>query len=91
MHTMQTEEKTKVRGPSTQESRILKVLEEARDQNLNNGWVNKQHFIRAMYLTQAGRAIWNLEHRMGIEIEHSEFRDEYGFRSYRLPVKNTLF
>jgi hypothetical protein len=94
---MQREKEIKVRQPSTQESRVLKVLEEARDGKrigdwiIEGGWVNKQYFIRELYLTQAGRAIWNLENRMGVEIEHSDFKDIYGFKSYRLPIKNTLF
>lgn len=56
------------------------------------GWVNKQYFVRELYLTQAGRAIWNLENdgrwkqrlkELGVNIEHSTFTDEHGFKSYR--------
>ncbi len=47
-------------------------------------WVNKQYFVREMYLTQAGRAIHNLENRFHWNIEHSTFTDEHGFKSYRV-------
>lgn len=77
----------------SQEGRVLAVLQEAK-----GDWVNKQIFIRDLYLTQAGRAIYNLEHDprwqneyLGYEIEHSDFTDEFGFKSYRLKPKGTLF
>lgn len=77
----------------TQEGKVLEVLRRAKGE-----WVNKQYFIRTMMLTQAGRAIFNLEHDpnwqnqyLGYEIEHSDFRDEFGFKSYRLKTKGTLF
>lgn len=70
----------------TQEARVLAVLREAK-----GDWVNKQYFVRTMMLTQAGRAIHNLENDPrwqdeyeGYKIEHSDFRDEFGFKSYRL-------
>ena len=70
----------------TQEDRVLEVLEKA-----NGKWVNKQYFIREMYLTQAGRAIYNLERR-GVKIEHSLFTDDFGFKSYRVtPKELTLY
>lgn len=74
----------------TQEDRVLKVLRKAQNGLIEgqwvekDGWVNKQFFIRTMGLTQAGRAIHNLEHERGIRIEHSDFKDEHGFKSYRL-------
>lgn len=78
---------TKMNKPNlTQEKRILQVLEDSRGQ-----WVNGQKFIREMMITQYHRALWNLEHRDKIEIEHSDFKDDWGFMSYRLPIKNTLF
>ena len=78
----------------SQEGRILDVLKEA-----NGAWINKQYFIRHLFLTQAGRAIYNLENDPkwkkeyeGFRIEHSDFTDEFGFKSYRLvPIKETLF
>lgn len=86
-----------VNTPSTQEEKVLDVLEKAREGKVSHplfikdGWVNKQYFVRVMYLTQAGRALWNLENTMGIEIEHSTFTDGYGFKSYRLVLKDRLF
>lgn len=81
--------------PSTQEIKVLKILESAAEGTIESpfikdGWVNKQYFVRVLYLTQAGRAIWNLENKMGYVIEHSDFTDDFGFKSYRL-AKQTLF
>jgi hypothetical protein len=61
----------------TQEERVLQVLRDAKD------WVNGQYFLRTMMISQYHRAIHNLEKR-GNVIEHSEFKDEHGFLSYRL-------
>ena len=63
----------------TQEKRVLQVLLEAK-----GAWVSGQYFLRNLYLSQYHRAIWNLEHRDGIEIEHSGFTDDHGFLSYRI-------
>lgn len=69
---------------------MLKALQEAQNGDMRgfwvekDGWLNKQYFIRTLGLTQAGRAIWNLEHEMKVDIEHSEGADEFGFKSYRL-------
>jgi hypothetical protein len=77
----------------TQEGKVLKALMDA-----DGRWVSKRHFIEVFRLTQSGRAIYNLENNpkwkdkyMGYEIEHSDFTDEYGFKSYRLKPKGTLF
>ena len=77
----------------TQEGKVLNVLKQNEGQ-----WVNKQYFIRDLYLTQAGRAIHNLENKLkwkvrylGYQIEHSPFTDEFGFKSFRLIKKSTLF
>ncbi len=66
----------------TQEQRILKVLQE-------NEWVNGQFFLREMMLSQYHRAIFNLQRhkeRYGYQgiIEPSPFKDEFGFKSYRI-------
>lgn len=70
----------------SQEGRVLDVLREAK-----GDWINKQYFVRTMMLTQAGRAIYNLENEPkwkaeyeGYKIEHSDFRDQWGFKSFRL-------
>lgn len=77
----------------TQEGKVLEVLKKNEGQ-----WVNKQYFVRDLYLTQAGRAIFNLENKLkwkirylGYKIEHSPFTDDYGFKSYRIIRKSTLF
>ncbi len=77
----------------TQEGKVLEVLKKNEGQ-----WVNKQYFVRDLYLTQAGRAIHNLENKpqwkskyLGYEIQHSPFTDEFGFKSYRITKKETLF
>lgn len=85
-----------VQAPSTQEEKVLDILQKARDGKIdhhliNDGWVNKQYFVRVMYLTQAGRALWNLENKMGVQIEHSDFKDDFGFKSYRLILNDRLF
>ncbi len=63
----------------TQEKRVLDVLLKA-----NGAWVSGQLFLREMYLSQYHRAIFNLENRDGVKIEHSSFTDQYGFKSYRI-------
>ena len=62
----------------TQERRILEVLQDAA-----GAWVNGQHFLRELYLSQYHRAIWNLQHHRerygyGGEIEASDFTDAHG-------------
>ena len=70
----------------TQCDKVLKVLEE------NNGeWVSGQHFLHNMYLSQYHARIWDLINKKGIKIETSDFTDNFGFKSYRLPIKETLF
>lgn len=66
----------------TQESKVLMALI-----NANGEWINKQYFCRTLYLTQAGRALWNLENKFFWPIEHSDFTDDYGFKSYRLNIE----
>lgn len=73
-----------IKTNTTQEVRVLEALKGAAGQ-----WVNGQYFLRTMFLSQYHRAIWNLQHRKaryGYEgnIEASEFKDEFGFKSYRL-------
>ena len=61
----------------TQKERVLNYL-----QARTGEWVNFRVFIQDMMLTQAHARIWELQ-RDGHRIEASDFRDEYGFRSYR--------
>lgn len=62
----------------TQEERVLKVLLDA-----NGEWVNGQYFLRTMFLSQYHCRIFNLQ-KKGHKIEPSDFRDEHGFKSYRI-------
>lgn len=68
----------------TQERRVYDRLIAA-----NGEWINKQVFVREMFLTQAGRAIWTLQNRFHIPVESSPFTDEHGFKSYRI-VQRTI-
>lgn len=63
----------------TQARKVLDVL-----LGRKGAWVNGQHFCRALWLTQFHAVIFNLENRYGWPIEHSEFTDEHGFKSYRI-------
>lgn len=62
----------------TQSEKILMVLQAAKGE-----WVSGRHFLHNMYLSQYHARIFDLE-RKGYKIQHSDFTDEYGFRSYRL-------
>lgn len=64
----------------TQAERILDYLEAHRGE-----WVSGSYFLRSMYLSQYHTRIFELE-RKGIKIEHSDFTDSFGFKSYRLPL-----
>lgn len=64
---------------NTQEWRVLQRLLDAKSE-----WINKQVFVREMYLTQAGRAIFNLQNRFHWPVEPSKFTDELKFKSYRI-------
>lgn len=69
----------------TQEQKVLKALEEARGK-----YVNGRYFLQTLYLSQYHARIWGLQ-RKGYRIEASDETDEYGFKSYRLLPKETLF
>jgi hypothetical protein len=68
----------------TQCSRILKVLEDADGQ-----WVNGRYFNNTMMISQYHSRIKELE-MGGHDIKHSEDKDEFGFKSYRLLPKDQL-
>ena len=71
----------------TQERKVLKVLQDAK-----GGWVSKRYFAQTMLLSQAGRALFNLQKNPKLYgydgmIESSaklKLRDEYKFCYYRL-------
>lgn len=69
----------------TQCEKVLKVLEDNRGK-----WISGQYFLHTLYLSQYHARIKELEEK-GYKIEHSDFKDDFGFVSYRLPFKNTLF
>lgn len=73
MHTRRTYPKK-----GTQADKVLQALLSA-----EGAWLSKQVFIRDLYLTQAGARIFELE-AMGWKIEHSDFTDDHGFKSYRI-------
>ena len=61
----------------TQEQKVKKWLEE------NPGWLSTAFFEQYMTTSAFHRAIWNLENKHGVAIEHGP-KDHLGFRSYRL-------
>ncbi len=69
----------------TQCEKVLKALEDARGQ-----WVSGTYFLHTLYLSQFHARIKELE-ESGIKIEHSDFKDDFGFVSYRILPKTTLF
>jgi len=69
----------------TQKERVLKALEDAKGE-----WVNGQFFLRTLFLSQYHTRIHELQ-KKGHKIEASPFTDEFGFKSYRLFPKDTLF
>lgn len=50
-------------------------------------WVNGRYFLHELYLSQYHARIKDLEDIFGWKIEHSDFTDEYGFKSYRIYLK----
>lgn len=69
----------------TQCSRVLDALEAAQ-----GDWVSGQYFLHTLYLSQYHARIFELQ-RQGYDIEASEEKDLHGFKSYRIPLKETLF
>ncbi|KKN06980.1 hypothetical protein LCGC14_1071700 [marine sediment metagenome] len=72
----------------TQEKRIYDYLEAHMGE-----WINGQYFLRTMMISQYHARIWSLQEK-GHKIEASEFKDQWGFKSYRLtpkePIQSTL-
>lgn len=69
----------------TQKERVLEVLQKAEGQ-----WVSGRYFQQTMFLSQYHARIFELQ-ALGHKVEASDFTDDYGFKSYRLPLKETLF
>ena len=78
------------KSDTSQELRVLEALQKAKGE-----WVSKRYFVQTMYLSQAGRALFNLQKYpdyYGYEgtIESSakyKLRDEYNFVYWRLKVE----
>lgn len=70
---------------ATQKEKVLTALEDA-----VGDWVSGRYFIQNLLLSQFHARIFELQ-KEGYEIEASGFVDEYNFKSYRLPLKETLF
>jgi len=70
----------------TQGERILERLQKA-----NGEFINGRVFLHEMYISQYHTRIFELQ-KKGHKIEASDFRDQYGFVSYRLvePKQQTL-
>lgn len=69
----------------TQEQRILKVLED----NLGK-FVSGRYFLQTMMISQFHARIFSLQEK-GYKIVASVETDEFGFKSYKLIPKSTLF
>lgn len=63
----------------TQARKVLDALLAAR-----GDWVNGQYFLRELYLSQYHARIKELEDDYNWRIEHSDFKDEFKFVSYRI-------
>jgi hypothetical protein len=63
----------------TQVRRVLDILLKA-----EGGWVSKSYLVRSCGFTQAGARINELENEYRWNIEHSSFKDEFGFKSFRI-------
>ena len=69
----------------TQCQKVLEALEKEIGQ-----WVSGRYFLHTLYLSQFHARIFELQEQ-GYNIESSKEVDEYGFKSYRLLPKETLF
>jgi biotin operon repressor len=72
----------------TQQEKVLKALEDRRGE-----WISGEYFLRTLFLSQYHARLKELEEK-GVKIEHSNFTNDYGFKSYRLallePQQQTL-
>jgi len=63
----------------TQAQKVLHALLKA-----GGEWVNGRYFLRELYISQYHARIKELEDDYNWKIEHSDFKDDYGFKSYRI-------
>ena len=65
----------------SQATRILKVLDDSRGE-----WINGRYFNDTMKISQYHARIHTLQ-KEGWKITPSEFKDEFGFKSYKLELE----
>ena len=70
----------------TQTAKVLEALRYAKANN--DGWVCGEYFLRTLLQSQYHARIKELEED-GCVIEHSTFKNEHGFKSYRLISEST--
>jgi len=68
----------------TQAEKVLRVLEDAK-----GDWVSGRYFLQSMLLSQYHARIFELQndrerYEYNGSIEASEWKDEYGYKAYRL-------
>lgn len=63
----------------TQCEKCLNVLE-----NNRGKWIKSDYFLYTLHLSQFHARLLELEEK-GYPIEHSTFKDDFGYVSYRLP------
>lgn len=63
----------------TQPRKVLEALLRA-----SGEWVGGRYFLHTLYLSQFHARIKDLEDKFGWTIQHSEFTDNFGFKSYRI-------
>lgn len=68
---------------STQQTKILEALEKS-----NGEWINGRFFNDTLHITQFHSRIHELQ-KKGYPIEASTFKDDYGFKSYKLITDQT--
>lgn len=68
--------------PGTQVRRVLDIL-----LNADGAWISKNTLVRRYGFTQAGARIFELENDHHWPIQHSDFTDDHGFKSFRLITK----
>jgi len=70
---------------SNQQQKVYDALDKNRGE-----WIRSDYFLYTLHLSQFHARLKECEEK-GIKIEHSEPEPEFGYRSYRLPIKTTLF
>ena len=66
----------------TQREKVLDALQAHRGE-----WISGRFFLRNLFLSQYHARIFELQ-REGHKIEASEFKDDFGFKSYKLLLED---